>query len=118
MGLEDPNRFAALDQQRLLVAERPQRGHDAIESAPVASGLPRASVDHEILGAFGDFGIEVVHQHSQGGLLNPATAGEGGSTSSPHGRMRGHGLERSLQFRARRQAQAAVGELSIAPRDT
>ena len=41
---------------------------------PVAGGLAGAAVHHEVLGALGDLGVEVVHQHPQRGLGLPATS--------------------------------------------
>ena len=40
---------------------------------------PGAAVDDEVVGALGDLGVEVVHQHPQRGLLRPALAGELGA---------------------------------------
>ena len=53
-----------------------QGADDGVEARPVARGLAGAAVDDEIVGALGDLGIEVVHEHAQGGFLVPALAGD------------------------------------------
>ena len=57
-------------------SRRLQGGDDGVEGLPVAGRLAGAAVDHEVLGALGDLGVEVVHEHAQGRLLLPALAGE------------------------------------------
>ncbi len=42
---------------------------------PVARGVPRAAVDDQLIGAFGDLRIEVVHQHPERAFLMPTLAG-------------------------------------------
>jgi hypothetical protein len=76
MGAEYRDRFAALHQQRFIIAEAAQRLDRAIEGGPVAHRFARAAVDDEILGSLGDIGIQVVHQHAHRGLLLPTAAGE------------------------------------------
>src|SRR5690606_4382391 len=91
------DRLARLHQQRLVVAERGERTDDGVETAPVAGGAPGAAVDDEVVGAFGDLRVEVVHQHPQRGLGLPATRGELGTAWGPddsggglgHGRLLG-----------------------------
>src|SRR3954469_6429413 len=46
-------------------ARRARRLAHRDEPPPVARGGPRAAVDDEVLGAFGDLGVEVVVQHPQ-----------------------------------------------------
>ena len=72
----DADRLARLHQQRLVVAEALQRPHDRVERRPVARGPAGAAVDDEVVGALGDLGVEVVHQHPHRGLLLPAAAGQ------------------------------------------
>jgi hypothetical protein len=79
VGAEDADRLAALHEQRLVVGEAAQRGHDGVERLPRARCTPRAAVDHEMGGILGDLGVEVVHEHAQGGLLEPALAAELGA---------------------------------------
>ena len=71
---EDADRLAGLDQQRFVVLEALEGADDGVEAVPVARGFAGAAVDDEVVGALGDFGIEVVHQHAQGGFLMPAFA--------------------------------------------
>ena len=84
VGAEDRHRLARLDEQRLVVAEPPQRGDDRVEALPVARRLARAAVDHQLLGPLGHLGVEVVHQHAQRRLLLPAAAGELGAARRAH----------------------------------
>jgi hypothetical protein len=76
VGAEDAHRLAALDEQRLLVAEPPQRGQDGVEGRPVARRPADAAVDHQRLGVLGHLGVEVVLQHPVGRLGEPAAAAE------------------------------------------
>ena len=48
-----------------------------MKAFPVARRLAAAAVDDQIVGLFGHFRVEVVHQHSERRLLLPALAGEG-----------------------------------------
>ena len=79
VGPEDADRLARLDEQRLVVAEGPQRPHDRVERLPGPRGLARPAVDDEVLGTLGDLGVEVVHEHPQRGLLRPRPARELGA---------------------------------------
>ena len=76
VGAEDAHRLAGLHQQRLVGFEPPQRRHDAVEAVPVAGGAADAAVDHELAGLLGHVGIEVVHEHAQGRLGEPAPGRE------------------------------------------
>jgi hypothetical protein len=73
---EDSDRFARLDQQRLVVAEPLEHFADAVETRPVARGAPDTAVDDQGLRILGHFGIEVVLQHSESGLGKPVAAGQ------------------------------------------
>ena len=68
--------LAGLDQESFVIFERTERGDDGVVGTPIASGFAAAAVDDQVFGLFGDFGIEVVHQHAQGGFLLPAFAGK------------------------------------------
>ena len=70
------DRLSRLHEQRLVVLERAQRRDDRVERLPAARGAAGAAVDDEIVGPFGDLGIEIVHQHPQRGFLRPSFAGE------------------------------------------
>ena len=52
---------------------------DGVERGPAAGGPAGAAVDDELVGTLGHLGIEVVHQHPQGGLLRPALTAEVGA---------------------------------------
>ena len=72
---ENSNGLAGLNKQRLIVLQIPERLHDCMERFP-ASGRPAgAPIDDEVIWVLGHLGIEVVHQHPQGGFLDPALAG-------------------------------------------
>ena len=70
------HRFAGLHQQRLVVVERAQRLHDRVERFPVARGFAGPAVHDKIVGALGDVGIEIVHEHPERGFLRPSFAGQ------------------------------------------
>ena len=63
MRAEDADRLAALDEERLVLAELEQAADEGTKGLRVARGLPGAPVDDQILGPFCDLGIEVVEQH-------------------------------------------------------
>src|SRR4029450_4595000 len=50
--------------------------HDPVEGRPVPAPPPGAAVHDQVVGPFGDLGVEVVAEHPQGALLLPAAAGE------------------------------------------
>ena len=117
VGAEHAHRLAALDQQRLVVAQPLQRGDDGGIALPVARRLARPAVDHQILGALGHLGVEVVLQHPQRRLLVPAPAGQPAAARRPDGAAgsgaRGHGRiivhERTESPRALRSNVATGG---------
>ena len=89
---EDADRLARLDEHRLVVLQRGERAHHRVEARPVAGGLAGAAVDDELVGVLGHLGIEVVHEHAQGGLLLPALSGERGAAGGADGAgSGGHG---------------------------
>ena len=96
---EHAHRPARLHQQRLVGVHLPQRGDDAVEVAPGARGAPRAAVHDQVLGILGHLGIEVVHQHPQRRLGEPALAAQLGAAGrhdgvagrGGHARGLGHG---------------------------
>ena len=86
VGLEDAHGLAALHEQRLVVLEAAQGGDDGVEARPVARRLAGAAVDDELLRRLGDLGVEIVHEHAQGGFLLPALAADlraAGGTDHP-----------------------------------
>ena len=84
MGLEHADRLARLDQQRLVVVQFLQALEDAVEAGPVARGAADAAVDHQLLGALGHLGVEVVLQHAVGRLGQPGLAGERAAARRAH----------------------------------
>ena len=65
MRAKETNRLSRLDQQRLVVLEIAKRRHNRLVRLPIPRRFARAAIDDEIIGALGDIGIEVVHQHAQ-----------------------------------------------------
>ena len=88
LGAEHPDRLAGLDQERLVVLQRPQRPNDLVEGLPAPRGLAGSAVDDELRGPLGDLGVQVVHQHAKGRLLGPALAGDRRASGGPN---LGHG---------------------------
>ena len=62
---EDTHRLAALDEQRLVLAQLEEAADEPAQRVVVAGGLARAAVDDQLLGMLGDFRIEVVQEHPQ-----------------------------------------------------
>lgn len=86
-----------LHQHGLVIFEPLERGDDAVEILPRPGRLPGPAVDYEVFGIFGNVGIEVVHEHAQGGFLLPALAGELDSMGGTDGtRRRGRRRHSSL----------------------
>src|SRR5262249_15349304 len=76
VSAEDPYRLSRLHTQRLIISQGFQ-GTDNIPIAlPVARGLTSPSVNNQLCRFFRHFAIQVVHQHSLGGFLRPAFAGQ------------------------------------------
>ena len=73
---EHPDRLARLYEQRLVVPQPAQRGHDGVEALPVTCGTANATVDHQLFRVLGDFRVEVVHQHAQRCFSQPAFGGQ------------------------------------------
>ena len=87
MGAEDPDGLARLDEQRLIVLETAQRRDDPVEGLPVARRPPDPAINDEFARPLGDVGIEIVHQHAQRRLRQPALGGEFGAArraDDPH----------------------------------
>jgi hypothetical protein len=85
MGAEHPDGLARLHEQGLVAFEVAERADDAVEAVPVPRGPADAAVHHELLRAFGDFGIEVVHQHPERRLGEPAFRRELGAAGAADG---------------------------------
>ena len=74
MGLEDADRLARLDQERLVILQLAQRSDDSVETLPIARCLAGAAIDDQVLRPFRYLFVEVVVQHAQRRLLLPALA--------------------------------------------
>ena len=73
---KDTHGLARLHEQRLVVAELLERRHDCVEALPVACRLADTAINDEILRPFGDFGVEVVHEHPERCFREPASGVE------------------------------------------
>ena len=62
---EDADGLAALDEQRLVVAEVEQRADERAQALVVPRRLARAAVDDELLRPLGHLAVEVVEQHAE-----------------------------------------------------
>ena len=94
---EHAHGLARLHEQRLVLAERAQRGQDRLEARPVARRLADAAVDDERVGVLGDLGIEVVLDHPVGGLDQPVAAADRAAARRAHGaRAGGQGRRREV----------------------
>jgi len=74
--LEDSDWLARLHQQSFVVLQLLQSFDDGAIGFPAARGAPGSAIDDEVFGAFGDFLVEVIHEHAHGGFLLPAFAGD------------------------------------------
>src|ERR1700682_6156750 len=83
MGAENSDRFARLNQQRLVALELTQRGYDPIEAVPVAGGTADSAVDDKLARPLGDIRIEIFHQHAERGFRQPALGADLGPARSP-----------------------------------
>ena len=72
MGAEHAHRLARLHQQGFVALELAQARDDAVEAVPIARGAADAPVDDQRLRLLGHLRIEVVHQHPQRRLREPA----------------------------------------------
>jgi len=90
VGVEDADRLARLHEQRLVVLQLAQAPHDRVEALPVARGLADAAVDDELVRTLRHLGVEVVHEHAEGGFLRPRLAGDLRAPRCPHEAHRGN----------------------------
>jgi hypothetical protein len=89
VGPEDPDRFAALDEQRLVVGQAPQLAHDRVERRPRARGATGPAIDDERVRVLGHVRIEVVREHPEDRFLLPAAAGDVRPAGRPDGSCAG-----------------------------
>src|SRR5256886_15557193 len=80
---EQSDLLAALDEQRLVLAEREERPDDRAQSLWAPRGLARPAVDDELLRPFGHLRIEVVEQHPKRRLGRPRAGEELGAARRP-----------------------------------
>ena len=76
MSAEDGDRFPRLYDERFVMLEAMEGVDDGVEGGPAAGGTAGPTVDDEVVRAFGDVGVEVVHQHAERGFLRPSLAGD------------------------------------------
>ena len=88
VGLHHADRLAGLHEHRLVVGQRGQGPHERVVGLPAARRLAGAAVDHEVLGALGVLGVEVVHQHPQRRLGLPRAGGQLGAVRGVDGQAR------------------------------
>jgi hypothetical protein len=79
VGAHDPDRFARLHEHRLVLAQRREGADHGVVRRPRPGRAPGAAVDDEVVGALGDLGVEVVHEHPQRRLGLPGPGGELGA---------------------------------------
>ena len=79
VGFPDGDGFAGLDEEGFVGVEVFECGDDGVEGVPVAGGFAGATVDDEVVGAFGYLGVKVVHEHAHGRFGLPGFGGEGGA---------------------------------------
>src|SRR5260221_7266733 len=68
-------RLSGLYEQGLVILQPPKFPCDQMKSSPGTSRFPATSVHDELLWLLGHFGIQVIHQAAQPGLLLPAATG-------------------------------------------
>ena len=85
VGPQHADRLARLDEQRLVVGQRPELAHDRVECLPRAGRTAGPAVDDEVIRILRDLRIEVVHQHPEGGFLPPAAAAQLGAARGADG---------------------------------
>src|SRR6185436_1031142 len=93
------HRLAGLDEQRLVVLQLAQAAHQRVEALPVARRLPDAAVDDQVLRPLRHLGIEVVHEHAEGGLLRPGLAGDLGAARRADRTWPGQGRRFHIKYR-------------------
>ncbi len=76
MRAKNSDRLAGLHEERLVIFQRAKGSDDGMKTFPIARGFSGAAIDDEIVGALGNIGIEIVHQHAQRGFLLPTFAGK------------------------------------------
>ena len=70
---------------------------DRSRDLPVARRAPASAIDNQVLWAFGNLGVEVVHEHAKGGFLQPALAREFDAARRANEAGCGHGGKRATK---------------------
>ena len=73
MRPEHAHGLAALDEQRLVLAEAQEAADKPPKRLMIARSLSRAAVDDELLRPLGDLAIQIVEQHAEWRLRLPGT---------------------------------------------
>ena len=76
LGAEHADRLAGLHAQRLVGLERGERRDDAVEALPIARGAADPAIDDELVRLLRHLRVEVVHEHPQRRLGEPAPGSE------------------------------------------
>ena len=92
VGLPDAHRLTGLHQQGLIGLEVLEGFNDGVKGFPAARCTTGAAVDHEVLGALGNLGVEVIHEHAQGRFGLPGLGGQFGSARRAYFAWFRHGL--------------------------
>ena len=80
MGAEHTDRFAGLNQQRLVVVERLQSRDNCVEIGPGACRAADAAVDNQLMRIFSNVRVQIVHQHAHRCFGQPALGGDLGAS--------------------------------------
>ena len=91
MGTEDADGLPGLNQQRLVGFQALERRDDRVVALPVARGFADAAVDNKLVRALGNLRVEIVHQHAQRRLGEPALGAELAPARGAHDAGRVHG---------------------------
>ena len=100
IGLPDAHRLAGLHQQGFIGFEVLEGFYDGVKGFPAARCTTGAAVDHEVLGALGNLGVEVIHEHAQGRFGLPRLGGQFGSARRAYFAWLRHGFLSSCFFDA------------------
>ncbi len=109
MCLKHGDGFPALNDERFVIGQTAQLGDDRVERFPVPRRFSGSTVHHEIFGALGHVGIEIVHQHPEGGFLLPPATADLAAAWSAHDTA---GLRRRDFFRIRSSTQYVRHEVT------
>jgi hypothetical protein len=87
---EDTDGLAGLNEKGFFVAKRLEGAHNGVEGWPIASGAAGATVDDQFVRVLGDFGIEIIVKHAEGGFLVPTVASQLGAARGADCRGESH----------------------------